>query len=198
MEEWNDLDKKIIEEYEINANTMCIVPVVYGSKIYSLIYETDGVFLSPFKPLDIIKYNCEFYCSNYDSRRKATKNLTGYTRKGPLGIEPSINLFFFPTCSPENSLCSWISPSHIGKYLSMPNNQVQVLFINNQSILFDISISTLKTQIERTSHVKIQWLQRIEKYGNKKKYYLINRPKTMKASETSREYKEREKDPNPK
>ena len=94
------MKQKIIEEYEVNSSTMFIQPVEYGSKIYSQIFETDGEFLSPFKPFDIIKHSCEFYGADYQSRRRATKDLTNYTRKVPIAIEPSNDIFFFPTASP--------------------------------------------------------------------------------------------------
>jgi hypothetical protein len=43
--------KPIIEEYEINPCTMMIMPMEYGSKVYSRIIEIDDEYLSPFKPI---------------------------------------------------------------------------------------------------------------------------------------------------
>lgn len=49
------LQEKLIEDYEINPRTMFIIPVKYGSKTYSKIYEVDDVFLSPLSPLRLSK-----------------------------------------------------------------------------------------------------------------------------------------------
>jgi competence protein ComK len=192
------LKQKIIEEYEVNSSTMFIQPVEYGSKIYSQIYEADGEFLSPYKPFDIIKHSCEYYLADYQSRRRATKDLTNYTRKVPIAIEPSNDIFFFPTASPESSVCMWFSLSQIENHLPAPGAKTKVLFQNKQSLLFDVPFATFNNQMERTSHVKAKFLQRLERKGNKKTFYLINRPKLGKASETQREYTNHSKTPNPK
>ncbi|WP_413302188.1 competence protein ComK [Bacillus sp. 1P10SD] len=196
--ELGSLKQKIIEEYEANSCTMSIQPVEYGSKIYSLIYETDGEFLSPFKPFEIIKHSCEFYGSDYQSRRRLTKDLTNFTRKAPLVVEPINDIFFFPTASPESSVCMWFSPSLIENYWPAPGVKTKVLFLNKQTLLFDVPYITFNKQMERTSHVKTRYLQRLERKGNKKTFYLINKPKVVKASETQREYTNHIKTPNPK
>ncbi|CEG29605.1 competence protein ComK [Bacillus sp. B-jedd] len=60
------MKQKQIEEYEINPCTMFIKPFVYGSKVYSQVYEMDEEFISPFKPLEIIKKSCEYFGSSYE------------------------------------------------------------------------------------------------------------------------------------
>ncbi|USK56526.1 competence protein ComK [Cytobacillus solani] len=56
----------LIDEYEINPNTMVVMPLAYGSKIYSQIWELEDEFISPFKPIDIIKKSCTFFGSSYE------------------------------------------------------------------------------------------------------------------------------------
>lgn len=45
----------IIEEYEITPHTLMVAPINYGSKIYARIVEMEDEFISPFKPMEIIK-----------------------------------------------------------------------------------------------------------------------------------------------
>lgn len=45
----------IIEEYEITPHTLMVAPINYGSKIYARIIEMEDEFISPFKPMEIIK-----------------------------------------------------------------------------------------------------------------------------------------------
>ncbi|MFY2158230.1 competence protein ComK [Cytobacillus firmus] len=57
---------QIIEEYEINPNTMIIKPLSYGIKVYSQIWELDDEITSPFKPIEIIKSSCKYFGSSYE------------------------------------------------------------------------------------------------------------------------------------
>ncbi|MCM2533738.1 competence protein ComK [Neobacillus pocheonensis] len=85
---------KQIEEYEVNSCTMFLEPVEYGSKIYTRIIEVDDEFLSPFKPIEIIRNSCDYFGCDYESRKKGTRLLTGIKRKIPIVIEPTNRLFF--------------------------------------------------------------------------------------------------------
>ncbi|MGM9956220.1 MAG: competence protein ComK, partial [Peribacillus sp.] len=49
----NESTQGLIEEYEITPYTLMVMPINYGSKIYSRIIELEDEFISPFKPLDI-------------------------------------------------------------------------------------------------------------------------------------------------
>ncbi|MCP1097233.1 competence protein ComK [Bacillaceae bacterium OS4b] len=56
----NQNNQGIIEEYEITPHTLMVAPINYGSKIYARIVEMEDEFISPFKPMEIIKKSCEF------------------------------------------------------------------------------------------------------------------------------------------
>ncbi|MBM7694017.1 competence transcription factor ComK [Peribacillus deserti] len=58
------LKSTLVEEYEINPYTLVVMPLEYGSKIYSHVLEVNGEFTSPFKPMDIIKKSCEYFYSS--------------------------------------------------------------------------------------------------------------------------------------
>ncbi len=179
---------KQIEEYEINPCTMFIKPIVYGSKIYSEIYEVEDEFLSPFKPLDIIKNSCEYYGSDYEGRRNGTKHLVDYAHKLPIAIEPTNRIFFFPTTSPDRQECIWISQEHVKNNPVRINPQeTLILFNNNQSYTFPVSCRSIMTQLERTAHLRTKLMQRIE-FNERKSFYLLQWPKAMEASEDSHSY----------
>lgn len=59
----------IIEEYEITPHTLMVAPINYGSKIYARIVEMEDEFISPFKPMEIIKKSCEFFGSSYEGSK---------------------------------------------------------------------------------------------------------------------------------
>ena len=185
--ELNILKLKQIEEYEVNPFTMFIKPIVYGSKIYSEIFEVEDEFLSPFKPLDIIRSSCEYYGCDYEGRRNGTKQLVGYAHKIPIAIDPTNRIFFFPTTSPNRQECIWISQEHVKKCIRINPQETLILFNNNQSYTFPVSCSSIMSQLERTAYLRTKLMQRIE-YNERKSFYLIERPKTMEASEDSYKY----------
>lgn len=181
------LKLKQIEEYEVNPFTMFVKPIAYGSKIYSEIFEVEDEFLSPFKPLDIIRNSCEYYGSDYEGRRNGTKQLVGYAHKIPIAIDPTNRIFFFPTTSPSRQECIWISHEHVKDYERVNPQETLILFNNNQSFKFPVSCSSIISQLERTAYLRTKLMQRIE-YNEKKSFYLLQRPKAMEASEDSYQY----------
>jgi competence protein ComK len=181
------LKLKQIEEYEVNPFTMFVKPIAYGSKIYSEIFEVEDEFLSPFKPLDIIRNSCEYYGSDYEGRRNGTKQLVGYAHKIPIAIDPTNRIFFFPTTSPSRQECIWISHEHVKDYERVNPQETLILFNNNQSFIFPVSCSSIISQLERTAYLRTKLMQRIE-YNEKKSFYLLQRPKAMEASEDSYQY----------
>jgi competence protein ComK len=181
------LKLKQIEEYEVNPFTMFVKPIAYGSKIYSEIFEVEDEFLSPFKPLDIIRNSCEYYGSDYEGRRTGTKQLVGYAHKIPIAIDPTNRIFFFPTTSPSRQECIWISHEHVKDYNRVNPQETLILFNNNKSFKFPVSCSSIISQLERTAYLRTKLMQRIE-YNEKKSFYLLQRPKAMEASEDSYQY----------
>jgi competence protein ComK len=183
----NGLNQKKVEEYEINSCTMFLQPADYGSKVYTQVFEVEDEFLSPFKPLEIVKKSCDYFGCDYESRKKGTRQLIGYTRKIPIAIEPTNHIFFFPTTSPSRSECFWISHDHIDNYRRIAPQQTLITFRNKQSHLIPVSFSTVEGQILRTSLLKTKLLQRIEQ-NERKLFYFLNKPLEIKASEDSDEY----------
>ena len=176
-----------IEEYEINTWTMFVEPVTYGGKIYSRAVELEDEFLSPFKPLDIIKKGCVYFGVDYESRKKGTRQLIGYSRKIPIVIEPTNHIYFFPTVSPLTPECIWISLEHVECYRRVSSKKTMIIFRNKESHVFPVPIGTIEGQMLRTSLLKTKLLQRIESNG-RKLFYQPNGPQSLNALERSREY----------
>ena len=176
----------------VNACTMYIKPAEYGNKVFSIIGEPEEEFLSPFKPLDLIKNSCAFYGVDYESRRKGTKLLIDYSRKLPIVIEPINNIYAFCTASPEEPNCVWFFLEHIKDYQRASARQTLVIFHNDYSFTFPVSYSTFNNQMLRTSYLQTKLMQRAE-FNKKKLFYLRNGPKSLKASESSEFYLEERK-----
>ncbi|WP_462408929.1 competence protein ComK [Neobacillus sp. Marseille-QA0830] len=178
--------KHQIQDYEINSCTMFLFPVEYGSKIFSQIAEVEDEYVSPIKPLDIVKRSCDYFGVDYESRKKGTRQLIGYSRKIPIVIEPSNQIFFFPTTSPNRPECIWISHEYVENYRRIGPHETLITFRNKSSHLFPVSFSTIEGQMLRTSFLKTKLLQRMD--SHKKSIYLLHGPKTLNASESGKDY----------
>ncbi|MBR5662102.1 MAG: competence protein ComK [Bacilli bacterium] len=137
--------------YEINNNTIALI---YDSN-KTIVYEKNNKFiLDNVLPNKIIKYSCEYFGSSYDGRVKGTNKLTGITHKVPIIIEESNEIIFFPTTSSRLNECSWIRNKYIKSYRKMPENKVEIEFIDNNKIYLNCSYETINNQILRSSRLE--------------------------------------------
>nr|WP_257985076.1 competence protein ComK [Bacillus sp. T33-2] len=168
----NNRPKGLIEEYEINPCTMLITPYVYGSKTYSQIFELEDEFLSPFKPIDIIKKSCEYFGSSYEGRKEGTKQLTGITHKVPIIIDPTNLIYFLPTTSPLNPKCYWVSHEHVLSHKRLSPNSTQVTFRNKKTFVIPVSYNSFENQLLRTALLRTRLIQRLKETERKALYFL--------------------------
>ncbi|MGE8205159.1 competence protein ComK [Heyndrickxia sp. NPDC080065] len=178
--------ERMIEEYEISPYTMAILPITYGSKLYSEIWELENRFISPFKPLDIVKKSCEYFGSSYEGRRNGTRRLIGVTHKAPIMLDSYTSSFLIPTTSPMNPDCIWLLLNHVHHHEKSSSNNTLVTLRNNQTLEIPISLSSFTNQLQRAAQLRLKYYQHIENMDNKYKrtgFYL-----NMEASEQKRDY----------
>lgn len=155
-------------EYEINNETLAIIPVNPGS---SKVYESDNQYLIPNNTLSVIEHSCEYFGSTYQGRYAGTKSISGLTHKSPIIIEELSRIIFFPTTSPNNPECAWISLNNILSFQAGDTSNTSVIYFKNgNSLVVNISLNSLKNQIFRASRLKCLFDDRIndmqKKYKN--------------------------------
>lgn len=163
------MEKKMMLDYEINPLTMIILPVDYGNKVYSKILEVEDEYISPFKPLDVVKRSCKYYGASYSGRREGTRQLIGITHKAPIIVDPLNAIYLFPTISPAKSDCIWIIHEHVMTYDRAGAYETSVTFSNGKTVKLPISRSSFESQFMRTAMLRIRFEQRMQhiekKYG---------------------------------
>ena len=140
----------MIDEYEINIDTIAIVPV---DNDISKVYEREEEYLVHENSNKIIEKNCKFYGSSYRGRCEGTKYLTGIKSKFPIIIEEARNIIFFPTSSIRNNQNCWIALNHIKEY-SKNLFGSEIVFNNNKRIPLDVSLYSLDNQYYRATMLK--------------------------------------------
>ena len=139
-----------METYEINKDTVALIP---KEDKKTIVYEVDKSFIVDKKPLEIVEESCEYFGSSLEGRQIWTSKLIGFTHKVPVIIEESFDLIFFPTLSPKNKECSWLSYSHIFKPDRFKDKTI-VELKNGKKILVDVSSSIIDNQLYRCSRLK--------------------------------------------
>ncbi len=140
----------MLEEYEINIDTIAIVPI---NDYVSKVYETEEEYVINQSSNKIIENNCKYYGSSYKGRCEGTKYLTGIKSKFPIIVEESRDMIFFPTGSFRNNNNCWLSLKHIKSY----NKTIfgcDVTFCNDKKIPIDISLYSLDNQYYRATMLK--------------------------------------------
>lgn len=138
-----------MKEYEINEETLFISPYKERSKVY----ENHRVFLVDKPVNEIMEDSCNYFGSSLEGRQKGTERLIGITYKAPIIVEESKGIIFFPTSSPREKKCSWVSLNNIAKYY-FKNKNLFIEFKNGIKIALDVSYGIIDNQILRATRLE--------------------------------------------
>lgn len=137
------------QEYEINPSTIAILAI---EKKLCKIIEVEREFFVEESSMKIIDNSCKYFGSSYEGRFEGTKRLTGISNKSPIIVEESKNIIFFPTASPRNYDCNWISLNKIDDYKKKGCKSI-LKFVNNYHLELNMSYESLENQILRATRL---------------------------------------------
>ena len=134
-------------DYEITTKTCA---VKYRDERSCTVIEGENEIIIN-KPINkYLNYNCNYFGSSLDGRLKSSQMILGMKYKLPIIIEETREIVFFPTTSPRNKDCTWISLSNIEKYEKADLSTV-VTFTSGKKYKFDISFESFENQLLRAS-----------------------------------------------
>ncbi len=140
-----------MKDYEINDETLAIMPDDLWN---SMILEDDYKYEVNKTPLEILDYSCKYFGSSYPGRKDGSKDILNSSYKLPILVEDTRNIIFFPTSSPLDDNCIWISLSNIKDYKKVDKNKTEILFKNNKAIIVDVSYYSFNNQVMRASRLE--------------------------------------------
>ena len=140
-------------KYEINEGTLAILPS--NQKSSSKILEDNGEYIIESTPFEILDYSCRYFGSSYEGREEGTKTILKVNYKVPIIVENSRNLIFFPTSSPSDDDCCWISLKNIKDIEESEYNTTTIYFNNGVNISIPVSKRTIENQILRASRLDL-------------------------------------------
>ncbi|WP_226036134.1 competence protein ComK [Aquibacillus saliphilus] len=146
---------EILSNYDINERTMAILP--------SFQIDYDAIVIEPGRklfvkkmPMELIRTACLEGGASYEGRRTAVMYKTESRQKVPIPVNPSMNIYTFPTHSPSQFECSWIFFNHVKSakpYYSVQktNPQSTIIFKNGQQLILNQSYYMIEKQMQRTA-----------------------------------------------
>ena len=136
-----------MEFYEINDDTIAIIPIEYNK---TRVIEIKNEYLVEKNAYMVMDESCKYYGSTYKGRIKAAKEILNCSYKIPILVEESHNIVFFPTKSSLEEDCCWINFNYI-KNIEKQENRCIIKFINDKQISFDVSKLSIENQIARST-----------------------------------------------
>ena len=140
-----------MKDYEINEETLAIMPDDVWS---SMVLEDDFKYEVNKTPLEILDYSCKYFGSSYPGRKDGSKDILNSSYKLPILVEDTRNIIFFPTSSPLDDSCTWISLGNIKDYRKVGKNKTEILFKNNKVMTVDVSYYSFNNQVMRASRLE--------------------------------------------
>ncbi|HLS22674.1 MAG TPA: competence protein ComK [Pseudogracilibacillus sp.] len=149
---------------EISPLTMAVLPKEDETgKTSTIILEKSGKYSIPSSPTDLIDLACRYFGSSLEGRLEGTKEVSQYTHKAPIAIDPLSGMFFFPTTSPKNRNCSWINHSHVDMLERVGHDKTKVIFNDGSYIIVDVSYGSMSNQLQRTAQFRFFLEKRLRK-----------------------------------
>lgn len=139
-----------MKKYELNEGTMAILPEE-GRK--TKVYEDSTTFQVDKSPYEIMEDSCEYFGSTYLGRQTGSQNMLGNGYKVPIIVEESKGMIFFPTISPLNEECWWISLNHI-EQIERDGDNTKIFFDSGLELSIPISYRSIQNQLLRATRLQ--------------------------------------------
>ena len=136
--------------YRVHNNTYAIIPQGRKTKVL----ERNKIKYMNETPVELLEENCRMSGSTLEGRQKGSAYLIGTTYKPPVIIDELSNLIFIPTHSIRNKDCIWINLNAILTYEELPKNKVEIIFINNKTMILDLSYNKFDKQLLRATKLE--------------------------------------------
>jgi len=150
---------------EITPLTLAVLPRYGGNgSLVSCVLDAQGEYMTRYAPTKVIERACKFFGSSLEGRQTGTTEVAGITHKVPISIDPSSGMYLFPTLSPINPKCVWISHTHIARLREAANQCTEVLFKNGKKIIVDVSYGSMTNQVNRTAQFRYLLNERIQRH----------------------------------
>ncbi|MDZ5471368.1 competence protein ComK [Bacillus sp. 31A1R] len=134
----------------------------------SLVFDKKGKHKVDKSSKKLIEDTLLFFAESFEGAVKGAKSVIGRHHMPPIVICAALNMYWFPTHSPDNDECTWFSLAHIARVIPLDAQHCKVIFKNGESILVNMKstrleakrnlAAKLKTIVDDRCHIKRTFL----------------------------------------
>jgi competence protein ComK len=162
----------VVNDFAVSRYTMGVFPIHHSTSVWSKVVEEDGEYVVKKRPIEVIEKSCLYYGASLKGRKDGTKEIIGISHKAPLAIEPENEIYVFPTISPSDPQCIWLSHLHIRHHEHAALGKTRIVFRNGQAIELPVSHHSFVNQLHRTAQLRTKLRERLEARERKLEYML--------------------------
>ncbi|RPF52047.1 competence protein ComK [Aquisalibacillus elongatus] len=139
----------------VTGKTLAILPYEMSDEnIGSHVLEKGREYHTHLNPRQLMDQACKEYGSDLRGRINGTQHIAGVNRKAPIAIDTHSKVFYLPTSSPKSNECVWICYNHVLFIEKVKQKLTRVHFNSGESILINISYSSLNNQLQKTAQYR--------------------------------------------
>lgn len=151
---------KLVTNFTITKATSVIYPDYTDEGVLqSVVMENVELISVEGKPTDVIDQNTRYHGSSLQGACEGSRVILGgkYSML-PIIVNEKLNLFYFPTTSPQRKDCVWFALHRIRSYHRF-GKRTFVLFENNATFIANITYESFDSKYERACKLK-NWTDR--------------------------------------
>ena len=134
------------KEYIINSETLALISI--NKELTKVIEENEEIIVDN-SLTNIMNNSCKYFGSSLIGRQEGSKYLLGCSYKLPIIIDETRDIIFFPTVSPRNDSCIWISFNNMDSYKKYEKD-INIKFKNQKLLNLTASYGSFENQYYRS------------------------------------------------
>lgn len=178
---------KRVDNYLIGRKCGMIEPLYNEEgRLCSIVFEGKRAFIVNQSPKKLIENSLLDYGTNYIGATKSAKSLLGNICMPPIMLCSTLDLYWFPSVSPDRDDCYWFSLTHIDDLERMNEKRTKVIMKSGHSITIDVNYYRFRSKW----HLAMQLKYEIDKTNRRPitLLYYPNRRYTYKKQRRVKNY----------
>ena len=160
----------IRENYVIKQNTVALKPEFdFSGNLLTRVIEGFSTFLVKMSPLQVMEHSAAYYGHCLKGATNAAKLILGRIDMAPVKISGSLGLYWFPTMSPTNKNCAWLSLSHYKNAKPKSRKETKVFMKFGHKITIKGNVKRFKLKVHRARELE----STMEDRHSEKTYFSI-------------------------
>ena len=150
-----------VKDFVVRQETMLFLPNFdqFGN-LSTIVMETDLEFFVEKSPKTLMDACLRYYGSSLRGASDGAKSILGNVNMCPVLMNEKLELYWFPTKSPDKEDCVWFALHHVKCYEKAGLKETKVTLSNGVTVIVDVSLYTFKKKIRLAYQLKCKMEER--------------------------------------